>query len=848
MLKSSPENIRLLRCMMLIFWMGVMLMIGEVNAEKMVFPNIDWEEATPESQNVNSTKLKEAVTWLDNNSGIDGIKELIIIRNGYMIWKGPDIDAYHKIFSCTKVFTSTVFGLLIDDGKCSLDDPAVRYLTTLDDQYPLYSKIKLRHLVSMSGGYQGIVRDVSEEEPWGDPMGYLIPVSPRYEAGTACAYHDHDVFLLGSILTRLAKQPIKDVFNHRIADVIGMTRWDWGICGTLDNGVALNNAAGTPAKNPGIQTTARELARLGHLYLNRGNWNGKQLLSASFVDHATTNQVPVSLPNPTGADPGGHYGFYWWTNGVMRNGKQIWQSAPPKTYTARGALENYCFVVPEWNIVIVRLGSANSPNDLRVSDQIWNTFFTKLGSAINGIRQETSEPIGIANFDAKISFYTPNDGGTPRSSERINRLSLNKFLMKASIEDGQNPLTHAVSRLDLVCCNNGKQAETVTLNLDLSGDGVRTNFDDNMYGDMPSRNFVYIQSPGQAWKQINGKTDGWICTVSFAIEPGETKIGLSPWYNYEDYLHFINSLPEHPHLKKEIIGSSDKGREHWELIITDPDVPIKNKRCIFIHAREHAYEAFSSYSIEGLLDYLLSDSAKDDRSHFVFVIHPMTNVDGVADGYEYRMGYDYPDPRGTASARLTFDTIDKLKPDYIVTWHNWVAPRNIDTLFYTDSQDGKATRRAWDLFTQRFPSPRAFDHRWENDDEPIKRNWVGRSLSDDNVHQYAMKHYGSQVWGWEMPWWNRDTDDARKAGFDFAKAFLATLNDLNTNQHIDNPDIVINDIPKWDMHEFELHGKSWVDNPFIQSAIIGEFISPSGKKLMVEGFYDGDDIWRVRFA
>jgi len=325
-------------------------------------------------------------------------------------------------------------------------------------------------------------------------------------------------------------------------------------------------------------------------------------------------------------------------------------------------------------------------------------------------------------------------------------------------------------------------------------------------------------------------------------------IGLSPWYNYGDYLLFINSLPECPYLKKELIGSSDEGRKHWQLTVTNPDVPMKDKRCIFIHAREHGYESFSSYSIEGLLDYLLSDSAKYDRSRFIFVIHPMTNVDGVANGYEYRMGYDYPDPGGTASARLTFETIDKLKPDYIVTWHNWIAPRNIDTLFYTDSQDGRASRRAWDLFTQRFPSPAAFDHRWDNESDPIKNNWFGRSLSDDNVHQYAMKHYGSKVWGWEMPWWNRNVDDACKAGFDFAKAFLATLNDLVIDKRIDNSDTVINDIPKWDTHEFELHGKSWVYNPFIQSAIIGEFVSPSNKKLTLEGFYDGDDIWRIRFA
>lgn len=347
------------------------------NAEKMVFPDSDWKETTPELQGLDSNRLKEAVDWLDHNTGPDGAKEIVIVRNGYLIWKGPEIDNYHKIFSCTKVFTSTVLGLLVDDGKCSLDDFAVKYMPSLDDQYSLYSKIKLRHLASMQGGYQGIVRGVSQEEPWGDPMAYLIHTQPRYEAGTACAYHDHDVFLLGSILTYIAEQPLKDIFKSRIANPMGMTRWDWGICGVLDNGVALNNVAGTPAKNPGIQTTARELARLGLLYLNGGNWNGKQLLSPSFIDQATTNQVPSYLPNPTGADPGGHYGFYWWTNGVMRDGKQTWPSAPPKTYSARGGSGNYCFILPEWNMVIVRLGINSS-----ISNETWDKFFDKLDKSI----------------------------------------------------------------------------------------------------------------------------------------------------------------------------------------------------------------------------------------------------------------------------------------------------------------------------------------------------------------------------------------------------------------------------------------------------------------------------------
>lgn len=347
---------------------------------RMVFPGRDWAVATPESLGVDGAKLKEAVAWLDTQSQPDGAKALAIVRNGRLICKGPEADSYRKVFSCTKVFTSTVLGLLVDDGKCQLDNRATRYWPALDDQHAAYSKITLRHLASMSSGYLGAVRDVSPEQPWGDPIAYLVPQPPRYESGAACAYHDHDVFLLGSILTRLAQQPMLDVFRRRIAEPIGMRRWNWGVVGVLENGLAMNNAAGTPAKNPGIETTTLDLARLGHLYLNRGNWNGRQLLSAAFVDQATTNQVPVSRRHATGADPGGRYGFHWWTNGRQRNGQSAWPAAPPRTYAARGASANVCFVVPEWNMVIARL--AGEPDASKTSDQTWNTFFSKLGSAV----------------------------------------------------------------------------------------------------------------------------------------------------------------------------------------------------------------------------------------------------------------------------------------------------------------------------------------------------------------------------------------------------------------------------------------------------------------------------------
>jgi len=351
-----------------------------------VFPEADWEEASPESQGVDAVKLKAAVDDMDRHFGPDGAKELVIIRHGRLIWKGPNVDASHNVWSATKVFTSTVLGLLVQDGKCALDDLAVKYLPDLDDRYPEYAQIRLRHLASMSSGYQGQVVNVTPEQPWGEPLAYLTPAAPLFEAGTQVQYHDHQVFLLASILIRLAGESEKSLFRRRIAEPIGMTKWDWGVSGKVDE-LDLNNAAGTPT-TPGIQTTAREMARFGLLYLNRGRWNGRQLLPAWFVDEATKNQVPSVGRS---AFLHGRYGFYWWTNDLMPNGRRPWPSAPPKTYTSHGHNANFCFVIPEWNMVVVRMGTEpirSGVAGIAAGESRWDAFFRKVGEALGDASPE----------------------------------------------------------------------------------------------------------------------------------------------------------------------------------------------------------------------------------------------------------------------------------------------------------------------------------------------------------------------------------------------------------------------------------------------------------------------------
>lgn len=349
---------------------------GDTN--HMIFPESEWKESTPELQGVDAQKLQDAVTYLENNSGADGVKELVIIRNGYMIWKGTDIDKVHNVWSLTKSFSSTVLGLLIEDGKATLETRAMNHVPELAKTYP---NVTLRHFTTMTSGYcaVGDESDLSH----GQSNTPFAPASvPLFiPAGSKFAYWDSAMNQFGNVLTRIAGEPMERLFKQRIADPIGMNpeQWRWEDWGKV-KGMVVNGAAGNRGK--GIFISARELARFGHLFLNRGRWNGRQLIKAEWVNEATSTQVSASIPtgHSSSAKSAGFYGYNWWTNGINADNEHKWSDAPVSTYSASGFNNNDMFVIPEWDMVIVRLGL--DQNEVLITDAIYSTFLQKVGQSI----------------------------------------------------------------------------------------------------------------------------------------------------------------------------------------------------------------------------------------------------------------------------------------------------------------------------------------------------------------------------------------------------------------------------------------------------------------------------------
>ena len=346
---------------------------------KTVFPARRWEQAEPESQYLDAKKLEAAVDYLRENSGPDGVKELVVVRNGYLIWQGPAVDKVHGIWSCTKSFTSTVLGLLIEDGKATLDTRAKDHLPAMATAYP---DVTLRHFTTMTSGYRA-----ANDEPRGgyrhgpSPTPFDPCSAPLFAPGAQYAYWDSAMNQFGNVLTRIAGEPVEGLFKRKIADPIGMDadEWDWGDFGKID-GISVNGGSGN--SNNHVSISARQMARLGHLFLNRGNWDGRQLISRSWVALATKPHVPASLAlwPDSGADGRGVYGFNWWANGVKADGKRKWPGAPPDTYAACGYNNNDMFVIPIWNMVIVRLGL--DQRQRKITDAVYGEFLRRLGLAV----------------------------------------------------------------------------------------------------------------------------------------------------------------------------------------------------------------------------------------------------------------------------------------------------------------------------------------------------------------------------------------------------------------------------------------------------------------------------------
>jgi len=267
------------------------------------WPTQGWQTSTPEEQGLDSAKLAQGLRQI-NQSGIP-IHSLMIVRNGKVLLDATfypyDGRSPHSVGSVTKSLTTTLIGIAVDQGRLHLADKMVSFFPdfTIANLDARKSEITIGDLATMSSGldclYEPYEPTVQAMEASPDWIRFGLDLPMAYEPGTHWEYCGVGMHLLSGILERAVGMSPLEFARQNLFGPLGIQGVVWP---TDPQGV--NLGAGNTRLYPA------DMAKIGFLYLHGGVWDGKQIVSRSWVEESVKEQV---------ARPGGDdYGYGWWSS------------------------------------------------------------------------------------------------------------------------------------------------------------------------------------------------------------------------------------------------------------------------------------------------------------------------------------------------------------------------------------------------------------------------------------------------------------------------------------------------------------------------------------------------------
>ena len=282
-------------------------------------------------------------------------------------YQGHSASSISQVFSMSKSFTSTLIGMAIEDGYIlGEDQPITELIPELETQG--FSEVTVKHLLTMMSGSSYNEND----NPFGEHviLNYtpvlerqILNFTMEREPGTFFRYKSGDNALLALALDRaLGTETITDYTQRRL----------WAPMGMEDDGMWTIDHAGDGLEKTWccLAASARDIAKLGRLYLHRGNVQDRRLISADWIEHAALQgQIPEELwPEEFVSAGWWNYGYQWWL-----------ASREAGDYFALGKDGQFLYVHPDRDLIIVRLGW--SPGELRSSE--WIALFQVISNAVN---------------------------------------------------------------------------------------------------------------------------------------------------------------------------------------------------------------------------------------------------------------------------------------------------------------------------------------------------------------------------------------------------------------------------------------------------------------------------------
>lgn len=281
--------------------------------------------ATPESQGISSDLFAALLRELDASKDTE-MHHFMALRHGKVICEcnfAPyPKGMWHITHSMCKSITGMAIGMLIEEGKLKLDE---NIYDIFSDQINALSKIfrpviTVENLLTMTSGVTFNESGIVSGNDW---LGSFLNASVNGKPGTEFQYNSLNTFVLSAIVTKRTGETLTEYLTPRLFAPLGITKYYWETC-----------PKGITKGGWGLFLCAEDMAKLGQLYLQRGKWNGQQLVSEYWIEISTARHLKTQ-------------------NGTYGYGYQLWMEQRPGSFEYNGMLGQNVIIYPDMDMVLI---------------------------------------------------------------------------------------------------------------------------------------------------------------------------------------------------------------------------------------------------------------------------------------------------------------------------------------------------------------------------------------------------------------------------------------------------------------------------------------------------------------
>ena len=281
---------------------------------------------SPESQGVSSVFFVDLIRELSETKECN-IHKFMALRHGNVIaecaFEPFDMDTWHVSYSMCKSIVGMAIGILIDEGKLSIDDKLSDIFSSRMSPFGFLRKnVTVKNLLNMTSGVEFYESGSISGNDW---RKSFLEAGFKTDPGTTFEYNSMNTYMLSAIITEKTGMSCFEYCKVKIFVPMGIQRIFWESCPqSITKG------------GWGLFIRAEDMAKLGQLYLQNGMWDGKQIVPADWVKESTSWQIE------TGKDDNSHYGYQLWINDDR-----------PGSFAYNGMLGQNVFIYPDIDMVVV---------------------------------------------------------------------------------------------------------------------------------------------------------------------------------------------------------------------------------------------------------------------------------------------------------------------------------------------------------------------------------------------------------------------------------------------------------------------------------------------------------------